>query len=193
MQDQYRVVVVMGVCGVGKTTVAVRLADALAGRFMEGDDFHAPESIAAMRAGTPLDDAQRAGWLDRLSDAAASLLSAGDAPVVIACSALRRAYRDHLRRRLGRVLFVHLDGEHDLIRARIDARRDHFMPASMLESQIDTLEPPDRTTEPDAGRIDISASIDGVVDAAIQFCRDRKVGTGKAGSEAISAAAGASS
>lgn len=135
------VVVVMGVSGTGKSTVAGLLADRLGWDRAEGDDLHPPANVAKMAAGIPLDDADRRPWLDRV----ASWIGAHTAvrrPGVVTCSALRRSYRDVLRSAGGRVVFVHLSGGRDEIAARLTGRTGHFMPASLLDSQLATLEPP---------------------------------------------------
>lgn len=145
----------MGVSGCGKSTVAEAIASALGLACIDGDDLHAPESVAKMRAGTPLGDDDRWPWLDRIG---ARLGGAGAAPagVVVACSALRRAYRDRLRASAPGVQFVFLDGSPDLIRARMQARSGHYMPAGLLDSQLRTLE---RPTPDEAGvvTVDIDA------------------------------------
>jgi gluconokinase len=131
------VLVVMGVSGCGKSTVAALLAERLGWRFAEADDFHSPHNIALMASGAALTDADRAPWLAALRD----WVDTEDTPAVLTCSALRRPYRDVLRSSRGRVRFVHLDGTASLIGARLDRRGGHFMPAELLGSQIETLEP----------------------------------------------------
>ncbi|MFC1419741.1 gluconokinase [Streptacidiphilus cavernicola] len=130
----------MGVSGVGKTTVAVRLAERLALPYAEADDFHPAASIAKMRAGTPLDDADREPWLLALGGWLGERAEDGSGGVVT-CSALKRRYRDTLRAACPGVRFVHLSGSRELIAERLDGRSGHFMPASLLESQFATLEP----------------------------------------------------
>ncbi|MBO6897909.1 MAG: gluconokinase [Shimia sp.] len=138
-----RALIVMGVSGVGKTTVARALADRIGGRYIEADAFHPPENIAAMAAGTPLTDAMRHPWLEALSDALRQArTSQPNTPVVVACSALKRSYRDVLRTQNPDALIVYLAAVPEVIRARITARTDHFMPPSLLDSQLSTLEPP---------------------------------------------------
>jgi len=133
-------VVVMGVAGVGKTTVGRLLATRLDAAFLDADDFHPEANVAKMRAGIPLDDADRAPWLARLHDELASH-AARDASVVLACSALKAAYRRTLADGLA-VRFVHLTGDRTLLAQRMAARRGHYMPATLLDSQLATLEPP---------------------------------------------------
>jgi len=133
-----RRIVVMGVSGCGKSSVGAALSEALGIPYRDGDDLHPPANVAKMRAGEALTDADRWPWLDRVAQELASL-----APVIVGCSALRRAYRDRIRAGAGGpVLFVHLAGSRALIAARMAARSGHFMPASLLESQFATLEPP---------------------------------------------------
>ena len=131
-----RPVVVMGVSGSGKTTVGAALADALGLAFVDGDSLHPAANVAKMEAGIPLDDADRAPWLDAIG----AVLAAG--PVVIACSALKRAYRDRLRAAAPRLQLVFLDGSPALLAARMAARPGHFMPTTLLDSQLATLERP---------------------------------------------------
>lgn len=132
-------IVVMGVSGCGKSTVADRLARELGGLYLDADELHSPEAVAKMAAGVPLTDEDRAPWLERVGDRLADASHAS--PVVIACSALRRRYRDVLRERGGDVIFVHLAGPAELIEARMTARAEHYMPSSLLASQVATLEP----------------------------------------------------
>ena len=143
----------MGVAGVGKTTVGTALAEALGWRFVDADDFHSPENRARMAAGRPLDDAARAPWLAALAAAIDGWLEAGD-NVVFACSALRRSYRAALRRDSERVRLVYLRADEPLLAARLAARREHFMPASLLTSQLATLEEPG----PEEGAIVVDAA-----------------------------------
>ena len=132
--------VVMGVSGTGKSTVANSLRDRLGWSFAEGDDFHPPANLAKMAAGIPLDDADRGPWLDAIAHWIRKEASAGHSTIVT-CSALRRAYRERLRQAAGGTLFVHLAGSPDLLAQRLNARSDHFMPASLLPSQLEALEP----------------------------------------------------
>ena len=134
--------VVMGVAGSGKTVVGTALAAALGVAFVEGDDHHPPENRAKMAAGVPLDDEDRRGWLDALAARIAEARRA-DAGLVVSCSALKRRYRDRLREADPELRFVHLSGGRELIAARLAARRGHFMPPSMLDSQLATLETPE--------------------------------------------------
>jgi len=133
------VVVMMGVSGAGKSTVARRLADDLGWDFAEGDDFHPPANVTKMAAGKPLSDADRRPWLEAIAAWIDGELLAGRSGVVT-CSALRRAYRDLLRR--PEVVFVHLSLPRAELASRLRHRRGHFMPVSLLDSQLATLEPP---------------------------------------------------
>lgn len=136
-----RVIVVMGVSGCGKSTVGLALARALALPYVEGDELHPPQNVALMAAGTPLTDADRHGWLaavgQRLSDDGARLRG-----VVVSCSALKRRYRDQLRAAGPQIQFVYLYGAPALLAQRMAQRQGHYMPPSLLQSQLDTLEPP---------------------------------------------------
>jgi gluconokinase len=136
------VIILMGVAGVGKTTLGRRLAEELGWRFLEGDDFHPPENVAKMAAGVPLTDADRAPWLERLRGLVAEALARGE-DVVLACSALRRSYRQLLTVDLARVRWVYLRGSPELISSRLMRRTGHFMPPDLLDSQLATLEAPE--------------------------------------------------
>ncbi len=133
--------VICGVAGAGKTRLATALAQQLGEPFQEGDDLHPPANIARMAAGTPLDDADRAPWLDAIAAAVAGWQAAGT-PGVISCSALKRAYRDRLRA-AGPIGFVFLAIDPALASARLATRTGHFMPAALVASQFTALEPPD--------------------------------------------------
>ena len=135
-----RHVVVMGVSGCGKSTVGEGIAGTLGWPFAEADDFHPPANVAAMRSGRPLTDDDRRPWLADLASWLADREAEGRSSVM-SCSALRRAHRDVLRSGAPEVLFVHLDGAAEVIAARVAARAGHFMPPSLLDSQVATLEP----------------------------------------------------
>lgn len=138
------VIVVMGVSGCGKSTLGALLADALGGRFLEGDSFHSAEAVEKMRGGEALTDEDRWPWLDRLGVAAEKGLQ-DHRVVVVACSALRLAYRDRLRAAIDApVRFVFLAQSRERLLARLGERPGHYMPASLLDSQLATLEPPER-------------------------------------------------
>ncbi len=132
-------IVVMGVSGCGKSTLGRALAQRLRLPFVEGDELHPPRNVALMAAGTPLTDADRQGWLLAV---AARLASAGDSGAVVACSALKRSYRDLLRRSAPDLRLVYLHGSEALLSQRLLARAGHYMPPSLLPSQLQTLEPP---------------------------------------------------
>ncbi|MET7750625.1 gluconokinase [Micromonospora sp. NPDC005367] len=159
-----RHVVVMGVSGAGKTTVARGISEVTGLLFAEADEFHPAENVARMRAGVPLDDAARLPWLRELAGWMAARAAEGRS-TVLACSALRRSYRDVLRLGPPGVDFVHLDGPAEVIRDRMARRTGHFMPASLLESQLATLEP----AEPDESVLvlDVSLNPEQLVAAAI--------------------------
>ncbi|MDQ6641672.1 MAG: gluconokinase [Actinomycetota bacterium] len=127
----------MGVSGSGKTTVAQAMAEALQVAFIEGDDLHPAANRAKMRSGTPLDDEDRWPWLDEV---ARRLGAPGDGAVA-SCSALRRSYRDRIRRTVPDAWFLHLHGDPALLERRQATRKGHFMPPSLMQSQLDTLEP----------------------------------------------------
>lgn len=153
-------VVVMGVTGVGKTTVGRLLASRLNARFVDADDFHPPENVEKMRAGTPLDDADREPWLAALNAHLRAAAHGGDA-VVLACSALKSAYRERLREGLPDLRFVHLVGTRELIAGRLGARSGHYMNPALLDSQFATLESPG-----DALRLDVGPTPEQLADAA---------------------------
>jgi len=132
----------MGVAGSGKTVVGTELARELGVDFVDGDDYHPPENVKKMAAGVPLDDTDRAGWLRALASRIREAHDSGEG-LVVACSALKRKYRDVLRAAGPDVRFVFLNGPKSLIAERLESRRGHYMPASMLESQLATLEPPE--------------------------------------------------
>ena len=133
--------VVMGVSGCGKSSVAARLAAAKDGDFLDADDFHPPANKAKMAAGIPLQDEDRAGWLDTLNEELKSRAANGR-DTFLACSALRQVYRDRLSAGLPSLVFIYLKGSREAIRSRLERRTDHFMPATLLESQFATLEEP---------------------------------------------------
>ncbi|MGI9417981.1 MAG: gluconokinase [Geminicoccaceae bacterium] len=145
------VIVVMGVSGVGKTTVGKALAAKLGAEFAEGDSYHPEANVEKMRNGQALSDEDRWPWLDRLRAEIDGWLG-GDRPVVLACSALKARYRDRLRPSAAAVRFVHLQADRDLIAERLALRRNHYMPASLLDSQLTALEPPRDAIAVDAGR-----------------------------------------
>lgn len=142
------IVLVMGVSGSGKNTIGEPLAQRLGWKFIDADDYHPPENVKKMAAGIALQDEDRWPWLDRLNG---MLLNEKDA--VVACSALKEAYRQRLLAGIADFAIVHLRGSFELIRSRVEARRHRYMPASLLRSQFDTLEPPGKA-------IDVDVSLD---------------------------------
>ena len=136
-------IVVMGVSGCGKSTTGKALAERIAGRFHDADDYHTPANIQKMSAGQPLDDTDRLPWLKTLN----TLLRqahADNQPLVLACSALKQSYRNLLQKDLKTsIQWVHLKADLDSIHKRMTNRTDHFMPAELLQSQFDALEEPD--------------------------------------------------
>ena len=132
-----KAIVVAGVSGCGKTTIGQALAEKIGWPFLEGDDFHSQASRAKMSAGEPLDDADRAPWLAALNE---QLLQ--QAPAVLACSALKKSYRNQLSKGLS-IRFVWIDLSRELAMQRVSGRSDHFMPASLVESQFEVAEVPE--------------------------------------------------
>ncbi|WP_129844235.1 gluconokinase [Streptomyces sp. RFCAC02] len=145
----------MGVSGSGKSTVGALLAERLGVPYAEADDFHSPGNIAKMSAGTPLTDEDRAPWLDAIGAWAAERTGHGGG--VVSCSALKRAYRDRLRAAAPELLFIHLDGSRELIASRMARRTDHFMPTTLLDSQLAALEPLDASERGTRVAIDTDA------------------------------------
>jgi gluconokinase len=136
------VFVVMGVAGCGKTSVAKRLAEKTGGLSLDADDFHPLANKTKTVAGIPLTDEDREPWLDILNTELRRLAQTDTRPVFLACSALREAYRERLAVGLPSLRFIYLKGPKELIRQRLAARKDHFMPAALLDSQFATLEEP---------------------------------------------------
>ena len=157
--------VFMGVSGSGKSTAARAVQQELGWEYAEGDDFHPPANVAKMSEGTPLTDDDRWGWLESLAEWTAERDAKGE-PTIIACSALRRAYRDVLRRGGEGTFFVHSTGDKHMILERMNAR-EHFMPPSLLESQLDILEP----LEPDEQGMDVDPAL--AVDLIVAQVLDR--------------------
>ncbi len=156
-------IVVMGVSAVGKSTVGAALAERLAVPFLDADDLHDAAAVASMAAGIPLTDVERTPWLARVGDA----LAAQPGGAVIACSALARRYRDAIRATAPEAVFVHLDAPADVLAIRAGAREGHFMPASLLASQLATLEP----LEPDEDGFAVDASLP--IDELVTAVTDR--------------------
>jgi gluconokinase len=172
MDQQHNTIrwVVMGVCGAGKSTVGKALAQATGATYVEGDTFHPEANVAKMKAGLALDDHDRAGWLGALAEQLKGARERGDG-MVVGCSALKRRYRDLLRSADPHLRFAHLAGPRDLIAQRMQQRVGHYMPTSLLDSQLRDLEP----LQPDeAGLIlDISAAPDQLVQQILASERDR--------------------
>src|SRR5476651_390309 len=152
--------VVMGVSGSGKSTIADKLAERLGWTYEDGDKFHPASNVAKMSAGHPLTDEDRWPWLQAIADEIDRVCEAGER-AVIACSALKRAYRDILVHGRSDVRMVYLNGSQELIASRLAQRKGHFMPPGLLASQFKTLEPPDESEHP------VTVSIDGSVDAIV--------------------------
>ena len=151
--------IVMGVSGCGKSTMATALGERLGLEVVDGDDLHPPESVAKMRSGIALDDADRWPWLDRIGAYLSQHHAQGR---VVACSALKRAYRDRIREQAGQVCFVFLNGSFELIEARLHQRVGHYMQAGLLTSQFQTLEIP-QSDETDVITLAITQPVDDLV------------------------------
>jgi gluconokinase len=156
----------MGVSGCGKSAVGLRLAELYHGIFHDADAYHPPENITKMTAKIPLTDADRQPWLARMRQEIVLATSDG-VPHVLACSALKRQYRDVLRAGRDDVWFIYLQGSFDLILKRISARKDHYMKADLLRSQFTTLEEP--TAEPNTITLSISASIEAIAQEVLRL------------------------
>ncbi|MEA2897563.1 MAG: gluconokinase [Bradyrhizobium sp.] len=154
-------IVVMGVSGSGKTTIADRLANILGWTCEDGDKFHPKSNVEKMSAGHPLTDEDRWPWLQAIADKIDQVCEAGE-HAVVACSALKRAYRDILVHGRDDIRIVYLDGTQRLIAGRLAARKGHFMPPGLLDSQFKTLEPPG------ADENSVAVSIDASVDAIVE-------------------------
>jgi len=158
-------VLVMGVSACGKTTLGQQLAARYGWRFVDADDLHPPHNIEKMSRGLPLDDEDRAPWLD----AVAKVLSR--APGVVACSALKRRYRDRLRRAAPALEILYLHAGRELLMHRMLGRTHHYMPANLLDSQLAALEPP--TPEEHALLLDAALPVETLLDAAMSHLRER--------------------
>jgi len=165
----------MGVSGCGKSSVGVACAEALGWKLHEGDTHHAPESVAKMRAGTPLTDADRAGWLDRLAEL---LALPGEGPGrVLTCSALRHRYRDRLRQATPHLGFVYLAIERDVALARVQSRAGHFFSPTLVSNQFATLEPP--LGEPGVLVLDATKPVAALVDAVVAWAAPNHPNAGR--------------
>lgn len=155
-----RRIVIMGVAGCGKSSVGAALSARLGIPYRDGDDLHSAEAVEKMRAGIPLTDADRWPWLDRVAG-----VLAAEAPVIVGCSALRRAYRDRIRAGAGGpVRFLHLAGAREVISTRMASRTGHYMPTTLLDSQFATLEPPGPE---EALTVDIDQPLPALVDTIL--------------------------
>ncbi|MDQ8198076.1 gluconokinase [Pelagicoccus enzymogenes] len=152
---------VMGICGSGKSTIAIEVARAKRIEMLDADDFHPPRNVEKMKSGTPLTDEDRAGWLQALNEELKSRLDKGDS-VVLACSALKQRYRDVLNAGLPQVRWLYLRGDRETILQRVSQRQDHFMPSSLVDSQLEALEEP-----VDAVVVDIRLPIEEIVAKAL--------------------------
>jgi carbohydrate kinase (thermoresistant glucokinase family) len=164
------VVVMMGVSGSGKTTIADGVARRLGWRLIEGDKFHPPANVAKMHSGTPLTDADRWPWLEAIAREIDAIRARGESAVV-ACSALKRAYRDILIGDRRDVVLVYLQGSKALIGGRMAARRNHFMPPALLDSQFATLEEPAPDERPIV--VSIEPAADAIIGAVVQKLKER--------------------
>ncbi|WP_084102858.1 gluconokinase [Demequina sp. NBRC 110051] len=168
-----RQIVVMGVSACGKSTVGALLAEHLAVAFQDGDDLHPEASKTKMSAGIPLTDDDRWPWLARVGES----LAASDS-LVIACSALKRSYRDAIRAAAPDAFFVHLAGSSEVLAERAASREGHFMPASLLDSQLTTLEPLDADER--GVVLDIAQPVAILVADAVEAVHDKEVRSGRA-------------
>jgi gluconokinase len=165
-------VVVMGVAGCGKTAVGMALAAAIGVRYIEGDRLHPPENVARMSRGEPLTDELRAGWLDAVGQSIRAAIL-GSEGAVAACSALKRIYRDRLRRSEPSIVFVHLAISREEAFRRVAGRRGHFMPASLVDNQFAILEPP--AANENAFSISAERPIDEIVAAVTEFLANERL------------------
>jgi gluconokinase len=164
-EEAPRLIVVMGVSGCGKTSVGESLAARLGLAFVEGDSLHPKTNVEKMAAGIPLQDEDRWPWLDRIGAALAEAAGKGEG-LIVSCSALKKTYRDRLRAAAGgRLAFVFLYGSRELLEERMKARKGHFMPPSLLESQLATLEDP--RGEEGVVAVDIAVTVEAIVTAAV--------------------------
>ena len=162
-------IIVMGVSGSGKTTIGENLAKALDLAFLEGDSLHPKSNVEKMSAGIPLEDDDRWPWLDKIGER----LSAASNGIIISCSSLKKSYRDRMRKAAGGpLLFVFLDGSFEVLHEHMGHRTGHFMPVSMLESQIKTLESP--VGEPLVFRADVADSVEEIVGQALSWIESVK-------------------
>lgn len=165
-----RCYVLMGVSGCGKSTVGTALAVTCGMDFIDGDDLHPPQNIDKMACGTPLNDEDRAPWLEDVGKYLASV----DQPIIIGCSALKKKYRDWIRNEVPEpVRFIHLGAPKEILAERVRQRHDHFMPITLLDSQYDTLEP--LNDEELGAEIDISGDIQQVIAQAETYVQETMI------------------
>ncbi|WP_411704920.1 gluconokinase [Edaphovirga cremea] len=162
-------VVLMGVSGCGKSSVGAAIAREFGAKFIDGDDLHPRANIQKMAAGSPLNDDDRAPWLERLNDVAYSLSHKNEVGIIV-CSALKRRYRDRLRQDNPNMIFLYMKGSFDIIAERLKARAGHFMPTALLKSQFEALEEPG-ADELDVVGIAIDGSFDEVVSRGVETLR----------------------
>ena len=155
----------MGVSSCGKSSIGAAVAKRLGAKFIDGDDLHPKANILKMKSGNALNDEDRAPWLERINDAAFSIEMKSEEGVLV-CSALKRRYRDQIRQGNEKVTFIHLHGEFELVKQRMQERADHFMPVELLKSQFEILEMPD-SDEQDVVQISIDGSFDDVVERCV--------------------------
>lgn len=158
-------IILMGVSSTGKTSVGTAVAQRLGLKLIDGDDLHPRANILKMAQKQPLNDQDRAPWLERIADAAFSLQQKSEQGIII-CSALKKKYRDQIRQGNPNLVFLFLDGDFELVLARMRQRKGHFMKEEMLKSQFDTLEIP-QADEPDVIRISIDGSFEQVVERCV--------------------------
>ncbi|MBB3297537.1 gluconokinase [Rhizobium sp. BK077] len=159
-------IIVMGVSGCGKSSVGEKLAEALHQAFVEGDALHPAANVEKMSKGIPLTDEDRMPWLDLIGEDMQASLDKSEG-IIVSCSALKRVYRDRLRAAVGgNLFFVYLEGSKALLTKRMGERKGHFMPVSLLESQMATLEVP--TGEPGVVTVDIDDTVDGIAATALK-------------------------
>ncbi|MEB7887218.1 gluconokinase [Serratia fonticola] len=154
-------IILMGVSGSGKSTIGAAVAREIKAKFIDGDDLHPRANIQKMASGQPLNDEDRAPWLQRLNDAAYSLNHKNESGIIV-CSALKRRYRDLLRQDNDNMVFIYLKGSFETILARLQARSGHFMPTELLKSQFEALEEPG-IDEKDVICVDIDTDVEGVI------------------------------
>lgn len=164
-------IVVMGVSGCGKTSLAARLAKTLCYNFIEADDLHSEVAKAKMAGGTPLDDQDREPWITAICEQVKHNKS-NNLATVLACSALKKKHRDRFRKACPETTFLFLDGSEELIRSRMESRQDHFFKADMLRSQFEALEHP--SDEPDVYALSAEPSLDDVLVNATTLLQDLK-------------------